>query len=39
VERCKTENPPLMSVAEAHVAACWEWERVAKASEDKTAAA
>ena len=30
VERCKTENPPLISVADAHSAACWEWERVGK---------
>jgi len=37
VERCKEENPPLLSVADGHVAACWEWEAVAKA--DKRAAA
>ena len=30
VERCKTENPPLMPVADQHMAACWEWERVAQ---------
>ena len=30
VDRCKTENPPLISVAEAHSSACWEWERVGK---------
>jgi oligopeptide/dipeptide ABC transporter ATP-binding protein len=39
VDRCKEENPPLVTVGNAHVAACWEWERVAKASEDKTEAA
>ena len=32
VDRCKEENPPLIAVAEAHSAACWEWERVAKAA-------
>jgi len=30
VERCKTENPPLISVGDAHSAACWEWEKVRK---------
>ncbi len=30
VERCKTENPPLMPVGDQHMAACWEWERVAQ---------
>ncbi len=30
VERCKTDNPPLMPVGDAHSAACWEWERVAQ---------
>jgi oligopeptide/dipeptide ABC transporter ATP-binding protein len=39
VERCKTENPPLISVAEAHQAACWEWERVHKGGDEKTEAA
>jgi oligopeptide transport system ATP-binding protein len=39
VDRCKEENPPLIAVAEAHSAACWEWERVAKAAKgDKEAA-
>ncbi|MFN8557195.1 MAG: ABC transporter ATP-binding protein [Dehalococcoidia bacterium] len=30
VERCLEEYPPLMMVGERHVAACWEWERVAR---------
>jgi len=34
VDRCAAENPPLMPVGEAHYAACWQWEEVAK----KTAA-
>ncbi len=29
VERCAEENPPLISVGEGHMGACWEWERVA----------
>jgi oligopeptide transport system ATP-binding protein len=33
VERCQEENPPLMAVAEAHSSACWEWERVTKATD------
>jgi len=37
VERCKVENPPLMPVAEAHSSACWEWERVMKATESSAA--
>src|SRR5207249_11119110 len=32
VDRCKEENPPLITVAEAHQSACWEWERVARAA-------
>jgi oligopeptide/dipeptide ABC transporter ATP-binding protein len=32
VDRCKEENPPLITVAEAHHSACWEWERVARAA-------
>jgi oligopeptide transport system ATP-binding protein len=35
VERCQEENPPLMAVAEAHSSACWEWERVTKATDAK----
>ena len=31
VDRCATENPPLLAVGESHYAACWEWETVAKA--------
>jgi oligopeptide transport system ATP-binding protein len=31
VERCKTEKPPLLAVADAHSSACWEWETVRKA--------
>src|SRR5574341_812323 len=30
VDRCKTENPPLLAVGEAHYSACWQWEEVAK---------
>ena len=29
VDRCTTENPPLIEVADDHTAACWEWQRVA----------
>jgi oligopeptide transport system ATP-binding protein len=32
VDRCKEENPPLITVAEMHSSACWEWERVARAA-------
>ncbi len=32
IDRCREENPPLVSVGDAHTAACWEWERVAKAT-------
>jgi oligopeptide transport system ATP-binding protein len=39
VERCMEENPPLLAVGESHMAACWEWETVAKASEQKDGAA
>ncbi|MCL4262836.1 MAG: ABC transporter ATP-binding protein [Anaerolineae bacterium] len=28
VEQCWAENPPLISVAPAHSAACWRWEAV-----------
>jgi oligopeptide/dipeptide ABC transporter ATP-binding protein len=28
VDRCSQENPPLMSVAAEHEAACWQWETV-----------
>ena len=38
VDRCKTENPPLINVADAHSAACWEWERVHKDSAEHAAA-
>jgi len=38
VDRCKTENPPLISVGAEHMAACWEWERVANAAEKPTPA-
>jgi oligopeptide/dipeptide ABC transporter ATP-binding protein len=30
VDRCKTENPPLLPVGEAHFSACWQWEDVAR---------
>jgi oligopeptide/dipeptide ABC transporter ATP-binding protein len=39
VERCKTENPPLLAVADAHTSACWEWEAVARAERKDGAAA
>ncbi|MDO8614926.1 MAG: ABC transporter ATP-binding protein [Dehalococcoidia bacterium] len=39
VERCKEENPPLMAVGEGHTAACWEWERVTKATAKQPAPA
>jgi oligopeptide/dipeptide ABC transporter ATP-binding protein len=32
VERCEEEVPPLTDVGPEHVAACWEWENVKKAS-------
>jgi oligopeptide transport system ATP-binding protein len=28
VEKCLAERPPLMLVAEKHMSACWEWERL-----------
>jgi oligopeptide/dipeptide ABC transporter ATP-binding protein len=37
VERCKEENPPLISVGADHSAACWEWERVQKEPEEHAA--
>jgi hypothetical protein len=39
VDRCAEENPPLLAVGESHFAACWEWETVAKAAEQKDGAA
>ncbi len=30
VERCSEDDPWMEEVGEAHVAACWEWERVGK---------
>ncbi|HLC28156.1 MAG TPA: ABC transporter ATP-binding protein [Dehalococcoidia bacterium] len=39
VERCKEENPPLLTVADAHASACWEWERVVKAAKEAAPAA
>jgi len=30
VERCERESPPLETVADAHVSACWEWRRLEK---------
>ncbi|HUF54660.1 MAG TPA: ABC transporter ATP-binding protein [Dehalococcoidia bacterium] len=30
VERCATEDPPLINVGTEHGAACWEWERVSR---------
>jgi oligopeptide transport system ATP-binding protein len=33
VDRCKDEMPPLMSVGESHIAACWEWKTVAASRE------
>jgi oligopeptide/dipeptide ABC transporter ATP-binding protein len=37
VDRCKTENPPLITVGDAHSAACFEWERVHKDSAEHVA--
>ena len=31
VDRCAVEVPPLMPVANNHVSACWEWDKVGKA--------
>ncbi|MDJ0752751.1 MAG: ABC transporter ATP-binding protein [Ardenticatenaceae bacterium] len=28
VDRCRSENPPLIEVAPDHFSACWEWSRV-----------
>jgi oligopeptide transport system ATP-binding protein len=28
VDKCLNERPPLMLVAEKHMSACWEWERL-----------
>ena len=39
VERCTQENPPLISVAAEHMAACWEWEKVSKTKDDASQAA
>jgi oligopeptide transport system ATP-binding protein len=33
VERCATEMPPLIPVADKHWAACWEWQTVAASRE------
>jgi oligopeptide/dipeptide ABC transporter ATP-binding protein len=30
VERCERESPPLETVADAHLSACWEWRRLEK---------
>ena len=38
VDRCKGENPLLVNVGPAHMAACWEWEHVGKAPAEITAA-
>jgi oligopeptide/dipeptide ABC transporter ATP-binding protein len=32
VDRCRYEDPPPFVVGDAHTAACWEWERVARAT-------
>ncbi len=29
VERCRSENPPLLEVAKGHVSACWRWKDLA----------
>jgi oligopeptide/dipeptide ABC transporter ATP-binding protein len=39
VDRCKESNPPLVSVGEMHMAACFEWERVRKGGGETTVAA
>jgi oligopeptide transport system ATP-binding protein len=31
IARCETEDPPLLTVADGHYSACWEWEKVGKA--------
>ncbi len=38
VERCKVEAPPLMTVGEDHLSACWEWQRLAQQVEAPTPA-
>jgi oligopeptide/dipeptide ABC transporter ATP-binding protein len=38
VDRCKEENPPLITVGNEHASACWEWERVAQAATSPEAA-
>jgi oligopeptide transport system ATP-binding protein len=39
VDRCQEEPPPLMQVAENHMAACWEWKNVQQAVESAKAPA
>jgi oligopeptide/dipeptide ABC transporter ATP-binding protein len=39
VDRCKEENPPLISVGTEHMAACWQWEQVTKAAAEAVPAA
>jgi oligopeptide transport system ATP-binding protein len=34
VDRCKEEDPPLVSVGAEHWSACWEWERVSKDADE-----
>jgi oligopeptide/dipeptide ABC transporter ATP-binding protein len=38
VDRCAEEVPPLLPVGNGHHSACWEWERVAKATKSPAAA-
>ena len=38
VDRCAVDVPPLLPVGNGHHSACWEWERVAKATKSPAAA-
>jgi oligopeptide/dipeptide ABC transporter ATP-binding protein len=38
VDRCAEDVPPLLPVGNGHHSACWEWERVAKATRSPAAA-
>ena len=38
VDRCAEDVPPLLPVGNGHHSACWEWERVAKATKSPAAA-
>ncbi len=34
VDRCEKETPPLVDAGSEHIVACWEWEKVSKATAD-----